>query len=274
MGTSGPMHQRFHRPNPSLLASELPRAMIEMQAFACSIPLLRTLPPGDGHTVLVLPGFTADDPSTAALRWFLSDRGYRAVPWGLGCNLGPTDKILDGMAALVEKLCRDRERISIIGWSLGGIFARELGRETPDAIRSVITLGSPFRLTDQDMEPTGGATAPYNALASLHSDRAKGALQPDDERPEIRVPVTNIYTRADGVAPWQSCVDVRGGCCENIEIPGSHCGLGHNPVALAIIADRLAQHEGAWRPYEVKGCLSAIVRVGPIPECSPVLAAS
>jgi hypothetical protein len=265
------MHQRFHHPSPSLLASELPRAMIEMQAFACSIPFLRTLPRGDGHTVLVLPGYTADDPSTAVLRGFLSDRGYRAVPWGLGCNLGPSDKVLRGMASLVEKLSGD-SRISIIGWSLGGIFARELGRDTPDAIRSVITLGSPFRLTDLDVEPTAGVAA-YNVLASQHSERMEGALRPDDDRPEIRVPVTNIYTRADGVAPWQSCVDVRGGCCENIEIPGSHCGLGHNPVALAVIADRLAQPDGAWKPYEVQGCLSAMVRVGPLPACNDALAA-
>jgi pimeloyl-ACP methyl ester carboxylesterase len=264
------MDSPFQRPHSSLLVSEFPRAMGEMQAFAYSLPYLCCLPRGDGHCVLVLPGFSGGDPSTAALRWFLTNRGYRATPWRLGRNLGPTDHILDGMAALVEKLTGSGDRISIIGWSLGGIFARELGRTYPEAIRSIITLGSPFRLTGGDRDKTHASDA-YEAMAALHSERAEAMRVHEDDRPPMTVPVTNIFSRTDGVVPWDSCIDTRGEQCENVEVPGSHSGFGHNPFALFVIADRLAQPEGSWQRYRVSGCLSSVMRVWPAP---PVVAAS
>lgn len=267
------MHKRFHRPHPALLASEMPRALTELQAFRCALPALRMLPRGDGHTVLVLPGFTADDPSTLMLRWFLQDRGYTPAPWNLGRNLGPTDHILDGMNALVERLTRGGDRISIVGWSLGGIYARELGREHPERIRTVITLGSPFRLSYAERDQTNAGAA-FNALSPLHSDRAKEVPTSDDALPPMPIPVTNIYTRTDGVAPWRSCIDVKGDRAENVEVLGSHCGLGHNPLALAVIADRLAQRAGTWAPYETPLCLRGTVRVGPVPLAARVLAAA
>jgi pimeloyl-ACP methyl ester carboxylesterase len=256
-----PPRDGFRRPHPALFASELPRAMGELQAFTYALPYLLALPRGDGHRVLVLPGFTGDDRSTAALRWFLRDRGYRATPWRLGRNLGPTDKILEGMDAFVATVAAAGERISIVGWSLGGIFGRELARTFPSAIRGVITLGSPFRLTARHTDQTYASGA-YEALSELHSERA-GRIPPEDVRPPMPVPVTNIYTRTDGVVPWDSCIERRGDRCENIEVPGSHSGLGHNPFALAVIADRLAQPDGTWKPYQMSGCQCPAVRVGP-----------
>jgi hypothetical protein len=252
----------FRRPHPALLASELPRALVELQAFTYALPQLRALPRGDGHRVLVLPGFIGDDRSTVPLRWFLGDRGYRATPWRLGRNLGPTDQILDGMASLVATLAMAGERISIVGWSLGGIFGRELARTFPSAIRVLITLGSPFRLTARHTDQTYASDA-YQALSELHNERVK-RIPPEESRPPMPVPVTNIYSRSDGVVPWNSCVESRGDRRENIEVPGSHSGLGHNPFALAVIADRLAQPDGTWKPYEASKCRCAVVRVGPV----------
>jgi pimeloyl-ACP methyl ester carboxylesterase len=265
------MRRRFARPDPYLHAVEMPRAVGEMHAFVYAIGQLRTLPSGDGHRVLVFPGFTGDDASTAALRWFLVDRGYRATPWRLGRNLGPTDLIIDGLQALMERVVAARERVSIIGWSLGGIFARELGRTHPEAVRSVITLGSPFRLGDRDRDESY-ASSIFDALSELHSERAKGPHVPEDARPAMPVPVTNIYSRSDGVAPWRSCIDAHGMWCDNVEVPGSHSGLGHNPFGLAVIADRLAQPDGRWQPYQAPLGLRSVIRVGPRP--SPTLAAT
>jgi pimeloyl-ACP methyl ester carboxylesterase len=259
------MRHRFARPDPCLNALELPRSVGEMHAFVYVIAQLRALPAGDGHRVLVLPGFTGDDASTAALRWFLIDRGYRATPWRLGRNLGPTDLIIDGLQSLMERVVAARERVSIVGWSLGGIFARELGRAYPEAVRSVITLGSPFRLGDGDRDESY-ATSTYDALSELHSERAKGPHVPEDARPPMPVPVTNIYSRTDGVAPWRGCIDIRGGWCDNVEVPGSHSGLGHNPLALVVIADRLAQPDDTWQPYQVPLGLTSVIRVGPKPS--------
>jgi pimeloyl-ACP methyl ester carboxylesterase len=265
------MDDPFRRPHSSLLASEFPRAIGEWQALACSLPYLCSLPRGDGHCVLVLPGFMGGDPSTATLRWFLTERGYHAPPWRLGRNLGPTDHILDGMAALVERLTRGGARLSIIGWSLGGIFARELGRTYPDAVRSIITLGSPFRLTSGDRDKTYASDA-YEALAALHNrERAEAMRVPEEDRPAMTVPVSSIFSRTDGVVPWASCIHARGDNCENIEVPGSHSGFGHNPVALFVIADRLAQPDGQWEPYKATPCLSPLVRIWQTPP--PVAAA-
>jgi pimeloyl-ACP methyl ester carboxylesterase len=257
------MRRRFQRPPSALLISEVPRALGELHALAQAAPLLQTLPRGDGHRVLVVPGFMGDDRSTAPLRWFLAGRGYRAIPWGLGRNVGPTDEIIDGLEALLGRLATTEQRISIVGWSLGGIFARELARSHAGVVRSVITLASPFQLHAGERHLTNAGEA-YDAASVLHSPRASRFV-PLAGRPSMPVPTTNIYSRADGVVPWESCVDVHGDCCENIEVPGSHAGLGHNPVVLAVIADRLAQPDGRWLPYRPSACLKAIVRVGPVP---------
>jgi pimeloyl-ACP methyl ester carboxylesterase len=266
------MRRQYKRPPSALLMTEMPRAMGELLAFAQATPLLQTLPRGDGHRVLVIPGFMGDDRSTAPLRLFLAGRGYRAMPWRLGRNLGPTDAIIDGMDGVLDRFATTAERISIVGWSLGGIFAREIARSHVGVVRSVITLGSPFQLHAGERDLTNAGQA-YDAVSVLHSARADRFV-PAEGRPPMPVPTTNIYTRADGVVPWQSCVDVDGDRSENIEIPGSHAGLGHNPVALALIADRLAQPDGSWRPYRPSSCcLQMLAHVGPVPAARAGLVA-
>src|SRR5215831_17014221 len=139
------MQDSIPPPNPGLLLLE-GRALLELAALLPAYPFLRRAPAGDGHPVLVLPGFMASDFSTRALRRFLRDKGYRTHGWKLGRNLGPNQATI---AAMVGRL-RDLEqrydrRVSLIGWSLGGIYARELARAMPELVRQVITLASPFR---------------------------------------------------------------------------------------------------------------------------------
>jgi pimeloyl-ACP methyl ester carboxylesterase len=245
--TSSPRAESYRRPALALLAAEGPRAVGELGAMAAALPLLRRAPRGDGHPVLVLPGFGGGDNSTRPVRWFLRDLGYHVHGWRLGINLGPSDRVIDGLAARLAVLAeRHGSPMSLIGWSLGGVYAREITRAVPDHIRQVITLGSPFRLTDGEDAYTGRL---YNALAPFHSARAEERRLPEAERPRLRAPATAIYTRTDGIAPWRSCVDLPGERCESIEVRGSHSGLGHNPAALVIVADRLAQREGSWAPF-------------------------
>jgi pimeloyl-ACP methyl ester carboxylesterase len=167
--------------------------------------------------------------------------------WGLGANIGPTPEIVDGMRSRLQALHeRHGRRVSMVGWSLGGVFARELARETPDAVRQVITLGSPFRLRPGDASngPSLGAHIEERYIAM-----AADALLPEEERPRLQVPVTAIYTRTDGVVRWYGCIECEGDRCENIEVRGTHSGLGHNPAVLVAVADRLAQPEGEWAPF-------------------------
>lgn len=230
------------RPSLGLLLLE-GRALLELGAMVAAYPALRRAPRGDGHPVLILPGFMADDFSTRALRRFLRDHGYTAHGWKLGRNTGPNPALVTRLVARFQELQRRYDRsLSLIGWSLGGIYARELGRAFPSHVRQVITLASPFR----DVEAT-------NVPAFLHTRRRRHpdeALLRERLRLPLPVPTTAIYSRSDGIASWQSCVAEAGPQSESIEVESSHLGIGHHPVVLLTVADRLAQPEGAWRPFE------------------------
>jgi hypothetical protein len=234
-------------PSLALLALEM-RAWPELALYFASWPLLLAQPRGDGHCVLVLPPFGATDAATTPLRVALRGLGYSTHGWGLGQNLGPTSAILDGVPALLERL-RDRSArtVSVIGWSAGGILGREAARRNPDAVRQVITLGSPFRLLIDDRYRTHAAI--FYKLAERWHVRDESIEGPGHTDPLRDVPATAIYSRTDGVAPWQWCLEDEGPRTQNIEVYGSHCGLGHNPAALVAISDRLAQPEDDWQPF-------------------------
>jgi pimeloyl-ACP methyl ester carboxylesterase len=235
-------------PSLALLALEL-RAWPELALCLASWPLLLSRPRGDGQPVLVLPPLGANDAGTTPLRTYLRALGYDAVGWKLGTNLGLTASIVDGVPERLERLHADTGRkVSVIGWSAGGILGREAARRNPDAVRQVITLGSPFRLMLDDRYKTHAALL-YRLTERWHITPTDSMLRAEHCEPLLRVPVSAIYSRTDGVATWQSCVEDDGPQRENIEVFGSHCGLGHNPAALIAIADRLAQREGEWAPF-------------------------
>ena len=200
------------------------RAGAEFGAALAAMPWLRLAPRGDGHAVLVLPGLGASDDSTRMLRRFLRDRGYAAKGWGLGRNLGPRAGIERAVLDVLARMGDDSgATVSIVGWSLGGLYARELAKREPEAVRSVVTLGSP-----------------------LHHPSAT-------DRPLPPVPTTSIFSRTDEIVPWRASVVAEGDTSENIEVVGSHLGLGFNPAALFAVADRLAQEEGQWKLFERTG---------------------
>lgn len=234
-------------PTPLLLALEVPRAAVELANAGAVGLLLRRLRRGDGHGVMVLPGLGAADGSTAVMRRLLRDLGYQADGWGLGRNVGPTAAIVEALprrlAALAE---RTGGPVTLVGWSLGGIYAREMARGLPDQVRAVVTLASPFR-----MRPSDGSNAArlWARLERFHSRGRAGDPALDEDRPPLPVPSTAVYSRTDGIVRWHTCIDTVGELCENVEVRGSHIGLGHNPAALFVVADRLAQPLGAWKPF-------------------------
>lgn len=230
------------------------RAIPEFGAFLGALPLLSLAPRGDGHPVMVLPGLVTSDVSTRPLRSFLKRQGYAVSGWGLGRNFGPRPGVKDGMLALLRELNETHGRkVSLVGWSLGGVYARQLAKMEPDLVRSVITLGSPF-----GGQPT--ATNAWRIYEMVSGKRAAdaeanfgGAIS--DPPP---VPSTAIFSRTDGICAWQICVEQQSAKAENIEVQGSHCGLGHNPAVVYAVADRLAQAEGAWRPFHRSGWRSLV----------------
>ncbi len=236
-------------PSRRLLLSEA-RWVLELAAFFGSYPWLKTLPSGDGHPVMVLPGFVVGDGSTGPLRAFLRDRGYAAHGWELGRNLGRRPGLEEQQLERLNKLRRMHGRkVSLVGWSLGGVYARELAKQAPDDVRMVITLGSPFK---GNVRATN-ATRLYELLAGHTVEEASAQLQLHEPPP---VPTTAIYSRTDGIVAWQCSVEEHGHRSESVEVRSSHCGLGHHPAALYVIADRLAQAEGAWTPFDRRGLRS------------------
>ncbi|HEU5267010.1 MAG TPA: alpha/beta hydrolase [Jatrophihabitans sp.] len=232
-------------PSLPLYLTDASRALGEFGLLLAARPLRSTLPRGDGHPVLVLPGLLADDVSTRPLRGILRELGYRAHGWQLGRNIGPTAAALDGMHRRLDLLAaRYDAPVTVIGWSLGGIFARNLARRTPKSVRQVITLGSPFRLARHSQSR---ASRMFDRFAHLHVDRP--ALPLEGDAGPLPVPTTSIYSRWDGIVAWQACLNRPSPYAENICVVGSHVGLGHHPAVIWAIADRLAQPAGQWTRF-------------------------
>ena len=223
------------------------RAPWEYVASIAAAPLMRKSPPGDGHPVLVFPGLGANDFSTAPLRSFLESLGYVAYPWEQGFNFGPREGVLEGCHNQANAIFKRHQKpVSLIGWSLGGIYARETAKALASQTRCVITLGTPF---------TGNMKA-TNAWRFYQMVSRQGETDPsliEQIRVAPAVPTTSIYSRTDGVVAWQCSIDVEGPITENIEVTASHVGMGMNPLAHFAIADRLAQNPKAWKRFDASG---------------------
>ena len=227
--------------------------------FGAVLPAWFTLqraPSGDGHPVIVFPGLSASDTSTVPLRAYLKRLGYEPSGWNQGFNFGPRAGVLKGAKRqLHETYAAHGKKVSLIGWSLGGVYARELAKQMPDQVRGVITLGTPF----------AGSHKSTNAwrIYELTSGRDAGRESARYDLPAAPpVPTTSVYSRSDGIVAWKAslqapCKDNPN--TENIEVLASHIGLGLNPSAWWAVADRLAQSEGQWKRFERKRGLHGII---------------
>ena len=243
----------YSRPDRRLVLAEGPRVVSEVASLMAAAPFLYQAPRGDGHPVLVMPGYGADDRSTTVIRGFLSAMGYSTHPWNLGTNRGPA--MPDLRAELARRLDEvfvdaDERTVSLVGWSQGGVYARLLAHMYPDKVRQVTTLGSPFAGSPRStslyplVRNRSGVPleqSPSNRLRLLAGEPLPG------------IPSTAIFSKTDGIVPWQIATHPTTEIAENIEVYASHLGLGFNPAVLYAVADRLANREGNWRPFERRG---------------------
>ena len=233
-------------PGALLLALET-RAPLELGAMLAAWPLLKSAPAGDGHAVIVFPGLGAGDFSTVPLRNFLSAQGYKTYGWDLGFNFGPREGVLERSLDRVVDIHKETGRkVSLIGWSLGGIYAREFAKALPDHVRTVITLGTPFA-----GNPKATNAWRLYEFASGHKLDDAAMLAQIAEAPSV--PTTSILSRSDGVVAWPLSMQKPARHTENIEVIASHVGMGMNPTALYALADRLAQREGKWQKFHREG---------------------
>ncbi|WP_392543583.1 esterase/lipase family protein [Oryzobacter telluris] len=223
------------------------RSALELAQAAVRTRDLHEWPQGDGHPVIVLPGFLAGPESTLFLRAHLRRLGYRTHDWRQGRNLGVSPGLSQSLEdLLLEVHDRYGRRVSLIGWSAGGIYAREMARTHPHYTRSVITLGSPFRGHPE-------STRAWGVYRWLNRGEHTAALFTEEARAAraapLPVPTTCVYSRHDGIVAWECCVSEPADRTENVEVTASHLGYGHELETLRVVADRLAQPEGAWSPY-------------------------
>lgn len=231
-----PRDIRVPAPSLRLLSLEPLRALLEFTSL--QFMSKAGLPRGDGHPVVVFPGLATDAHLTAPLRRFCEELGYAVHDWGLGINRGPFGDVqcwLDDLTAHTAGLIEGQDRATLVGWSLGGIYAREVAKRIPGRVRRVISIGSPFA---GDADQTNVST--LYRLLNGGSPRVGPHLR-RQFRQAPPVPTTCIYSRSDGVVAWQACVQPRPEPhVENIEVEGSHCGMGWNPEVLEVVAGRLA----------------------------------
>jgi pimeloyl-ACP methyl ester carboxylesterase len=190
----------------------------------------------------------ASDVSTASLRRWLRGLGYPVVGWELGRNRGPTQEVVDALPALVRRLTdRHGSPVSIVGQSLGGIFARRLALRVPDEVRQVVTLGSPFGLAPGGGDDSAAARL-YRSYAPTHATGRATAGRERLARP-LPVPSTSVYSRWDGVVDWRACLQRTTPTSENVAVHAAHLGMGVDPAVLWVVADRLAQPKDGWQPF-------------------------
>lgn len=242
-----PAHRRslykLRPPSPTLKYLEA-RALLEIGSLLPNVPRLLGEPRGDGRKVVLMPGFLADDRSMWPLRRFLSALGYDARGWGLGRNTGDPEELAAAFIANLDSLRIAGERITLIGWSLGGVVARIVAMQREDAVREVITLGTPVE---------GGPK--YTAAGSIYAEKRGLDLDEfeqhvhDMNREGLAVPLTVVYSRTDAIVSWRAAIDRYNEQAEHVEVPGSHVGLGFSPRVWRIIARTLhASRDAAGSP--------------------------
>jgi len=238
----------FRAPPIGLLATEPLRAALDYCASR-----LASLPKkiGDGHPVVVYPGLGGGALTTSHLRSFLKDCGWDAHDWGGGVNTGP-EGVFDEWIASLEQRVRQLhalhgQKVSLIGWSLGGVYAREIAKRCPDAVRQVITLGTPFAALAHGNHAGGVFRILNRERAHLSADLEARIRQCPP------VPVTSVYSKSDGIVCWEGCIEKKGPASESVEVHASHLGMVTNPQVLRVVADRLTQPEGRWEPFRGRG---------------------
>ena len=222
---------------PSRLATLLElRAPLDWATILLHSPWLLSAPRGDGRPVLLLPGYGTDESSMRPLGRYLRYLGYDVYDWGLGRNRGDVDSYVEQIGKRVAEIHSklDGSPVTLIGWSLGGVIARETARLHEPYVREVITLGTPV---------IGGPK--YTAVGRRFAESASIDLDEFEKEVHtrnsigIRQPITSIYSKLDGVVGWRASIDVYNEQARNIAVYSSHFGIGANGRVWRLIADTL-----------------------------------
>ncbi len=205
--------------------------------LAAKAPQLLRAPRGDGRAAIAFPGWKAPDVTTAPLRAYLRSVGHDARGWGLGVNQGDVEARRDDMVIAVRELAEKTGRaVNLLGWSLGGVIAREVAREAPESVHRVVIYGSPV---------VGGPThtAGVGTYDPAEVERIRELQIELDTTDPVRVPITAIFTRNDTVVDWRACIDRYSLDVTTVEVGSTHVGLGIDPDVWLVVAKALAEND-------------------------------
>jgi pimeloyl-ACP methyl ester carboxylesterase len=229
-------------------AAEAPRFAMQLGRTLLELPDRHTLNTGDGHPVVFIPGFMTGNSSLYFLRRVLKDRDHKCIRWSQNQNLGITEDIVEKTAHQINEIAWETgQTVSLVGQSLGGSIARVVANEVPDAVRSVITLGSPIN-------GLAGVLDKVKQLYDLRTVGTKGAIEAWESfytqvvnNPPM--PSTSIYSKNDGIVQWGESLVIETDNSENVEVNSSHLCMGFDIDVMRIVANRLSQPEGQWTKY-------------------------
>ncbi len=243
---------------PSIINSLLEfRAGLEACALPYALPLLMRAGRGDGKPVLLIPGFTSSDNATYFVRRYLQRLGYDVYGWQLGTNNGLSAENFEALERRLAAIYQDTgRRVSLVGWSLGGFYARALANKHSPMVAKLITVGTTFSMptprgVNRVINRLYGHLNPYQQMDEFFIGSDLWEYTP-------AVPSTSIYSKGDGVNNWQYCLDSEGGLSENVRVWGSYSGMTVNPLVYHVLADRLAQDPARWRAYRLPGVLHRV----------------
>lgn len=215
------------------------RAVMEYGHLLLVRRQLAQLPRGDGHPVMFLPGFGTTDRSMQTMRQVFDRLGYKTYGWEQGRNVGMSRRLKDKLAEHLQEVFRRHGRkVTLIGWSLGGVYVREMARAMPQLVRRVITLGSPIN----------GHPSANNVESLFRFVNRKQKINLDWDAFQKRrvpppVPCTAVFSKSDGIVAWRCSQEEALPNTENVEVFSSHFGMGSNPRVLRVVAERLARPE-------------------------------
>ena len=196
-------------------------AVREPARLAFGAPRLAATPRGMSRPLLTLPGLGATDTSMAPIRRYLASRDHDARGWGLGRNDGDVESLIERATPVAADLAERAGRpINLLGWSLGGVLAREIARDRPDIVHRVATYGTPL---------TGPRhTAAVAAYSDEQLDQVDALIQEREDRP-ITPPVLAIYSRNDGIVDWRTCIDRTSPHVTHRRASSTHLAMGVDP---------------------------------------------
>jgi pimeloyl-ACP methyl ester carboxylesterase len=244
------IHPRHHAPDSSLAMMENIAMLLAPSEALVAMFFQSTARTGDGHPVLVIPGLGVTDMAMASFHEMLRRAGYDPTGWGLGMNGGYSLENEEKLAHQLRSVSRTvGRRVSIIGWSMGGMYARAIAQDVPDHVRQVITLGTPWRGIEDTTPALLWEYQTGHSIDDFWSPEVHARLTRIGE--SIPVPFASIYSRDDGIASWESChADLDPAArCQSVTVSGQHFHLPVSVEAFDVVAHLLRQREGEWAPH-------------------------